>query len=382
MKSQQFYLPFRCRYKIVAAFLSVSTLMVSPSISHGQEQNQIPLVFVTPVEMQDVNRSYRFLGRIEPIEQVDVRARVEGFLQERHFEEGKDVEAGSLLFNIEPEPYEAVLHEARAELTRARARLDEAERNFSRMQSLIGSQAISQANVDQAERDRNTAAAEVEAAQARVESAELNLSYTRIESAISGRIGRTRYTRGNLVSPESGSLARIVQLDPIRVVYSVADRDRLAAWRALQPQDLRSFEASFTPLIRLPNGELYPHDGRIEFTDNEVDPNTGTISVWAIFPNADGLLMPGHLVGVESRVDQPRRLPVVPQAAIQRDRQGQFVLVVNGENRVEERRIETGETLDDRVAVENGLEAGEQVITRGLQRVEPGATVRTRMLSS
>lgn len=354
----------------------------SPAPAPGQSAGQLPLVAVIEAELEDVSRRYRFLGRVQAIETVALRARVEGFLQERRFEEGKDVEAGQILFLIEPEPYEAALGEAQAALNRASAARREAQLDLNRRLTLLERGNVSQASVDEAERDRDTAAADVAAASARVQRAELDLSYTRIVSPISGRVGRASTTVGNLVGPESEPLARVVQLNPIRVVYSVADRDRLEAWAALNPDSLESFEESFIPQIRLPDGNLYPHAGRLEFTDNQVDPDTGTIAVWAIFPNPDGLLMPGHLVTVESRVEAPRRLPVVPQASVQRDRDGQFVLIVNGDDIVEERRISIGEPFGQGVSVIEGLQGGERIVVRGLQRVEPGIAVEVSMHDS
>jgi membrane fusion protein, multidrug efflux system len=220
------------------------------------------------------------------------------------------------------------------------------------------------------------AQADVLAAQAAVQTAELNLSYTRITSPIDGRIGVTAVTAGNLVSPSTGSLATIVQLDPIRVVFSVSDRDVLAVqqqYEGLSPQELVK---RYVPKLRLANGAEYAQDGSVEFVDNRVDPATGTIAVRAMFPNPQQILLPGQFVTALIRPERSERRPVVPVAAVQQDREGRFVLVLDQQNRVAQRRIEIGPQIDQVFAVEHGLREGETVILGGVQKVQPGMAVQ------
>ena len=352
--------------------LAASICAAGCTQGEGQDDPSPPRVRVQEVEVVEHSDRHDFLGRVEAIESVDLRARVEGFLESIDFAEGKHVEEGDRLFRIEQANYEANLKEAQARLTRARAERKEASQLLQRRLALFDADAVSQESLDEAQRLYDASGADVRSAQAALQRAKLDLEYTEIVSPISGRIGKARYTRGNLVGPESESLARVVQLDPIRVVYSVSDRERLAAWTSLKPDSLRDFEDSFVPRITLPNGDLYEHAGRIEFSGTEVDPNTGTIPVWATFPNPDSVLLPGHLVSVESQERSTHATPVVPQIALQQDRNGTFVFLVNEKGIVERRDIEKGERVGADVAVMRGLQGGERVIVAGLQSVAPG----------
>lgn len=345
--------------------------------AHAQSRGKrpTPSVTVAVVKLQDISQSNSFIGRVEAIEAVDLRARVEGFIVEKSFEEGQDVEAGELIFEIEPDEYEADVKAANAQLVRAKASLREAERALIRAQELFRSDNISEAQVDEARANRDSALGDVRAAEANLRIAELNLSYTRITSPIKGRIGRAAFTKGNLVGPDSGPLARVVQLDPIRVVFSVSDRQLLEAKEALEVESLAALEEKFVPSLRLPTGQMYEYDGEIEFTDNEINPDTGTISIFARFENPNDVLLPGELVTVVARLEESQRMPVIPQAAVQQDRDGRFVLVVDEDSRVVERRIEVGQQVRTQWAVESGLEEGELVIFQGLQKVGPGDLV-------
>jgi membrane fusion protein (multidrug efflux system) len=326
--------------------------------------------------MEDVTRSTEFLGRIQAIQSVDIRARVEGFLQEVHFREGQDVQKGDLLYVIEPAQYRAALNSAKAQLQSAQAGLVQAEQNLKRQQELRKRGTVAQATLDQAVAQRDTAAANVTAAQAGVETAQLNLGYTRVATPIDGRIGATAATVGNLVGPTSGVLATVVQLDPIRVVFSVNERDLLAVKRRSTGVPQQAINARFVPTLRLSDGTMYPRPGNVEFVDNRVDPQTGTIAVYADFPNPDKLLLPGMLVTVLVRPEQPRRAIVVPIAAVQQDRTGPYVLVVDADGRVAQRRIEIEGQSDGSDVVKSGLREGENVIVQGLQKVRPGQTVK------
>ena len=339
------------------------------------DAEMLPVVRVQEVELGDVADKGRFLGRVEPIESVELRARVEGFLEEIAFSEGRMVEEGDPLFVIEKDNYRANLKEADAQLARARAERKEAERSFKRRESLIASDAVSVESVEEAEKRYVAGGADIRSAEAAVARAKLELDYTTIRAPISGRISKARYTKGNLVGPSSEPLAQIVQLDPIRVHYMVADRQRLAAWSSLSPESLEDFEQSFVPRIDLPNGERYEHPGKIDFSASEVDPNTGSISVWASFPNPESLLLPGHLVHVESETRETHPEPMVPAAALRQDRNGTFVFIVNEDNVVERRDVERGAQVATGVTVRAGLEGGERVIVVSSKGAVPGARV-------
>jgi membrane fusion protein, multidrug efflux system len=335
-----------------------------------------PAVTVVAIQTEDIAENTEFVGRIEAIQRVDVRARVQGFLDEVAFREGQDIKADDLLFTIESEQYDAALTQAKSQQVSAQASLRNAQLTLDRREALYKRQAGTQADRDQALADRDTAAAAVESAKAAVRTAELDLSYTRILSPIAGRIGKANITEGNLVGPDSGVLATVAQLDPIRVVFSVSERDFVTVGQQQQGATSEEINAGFVPTLELPNGTTYPEKGRLDFVANEVDPATGTIAVRAIFANADRLLLPGGTVLVRVRPAESRRMPTVPVQAVQENREGKFVLVVGPDNRVEQRPIEADQQVGQSWAVEDGLKAGESVIVEGLQKVRPGAQVQ------
>lgn len=348
-----------------------------PTGGQGGEQAPPPAVIVTEVEAERINEPFEFVGRVEAIEAVDLRARVRGFVQERLFEEGEDVEAGQLLFIIEPDEYEAQLASARAELSRAQANLQEAERELARNRTLFERGVVAQATLDTAIASAEAARAEVQAAEAAVRSAELDLEYTRITAPIDGRIGRALVSVGSLVGPDTGPLARIVQLNPIRVVFSLSEAALVDLKLTLPGEGKTEAELAqtFVPRIRLPNGTMYPDEGRITFINNEVDPSTGTVAVRARFANPQAILLPGQFVTVVVRQEEAESLPVVPAPAVQVDREGSYVLVLDAESRVEQRRVTLGARSGQDWAIEQGLQPGEVVIVQGIQKVRPGMVV-------
>ena len=339
------------------------------------EEAPPPAVTVAVVREHEVNQPFEFVGRGEARQTVDLRARVQGFLHERRFEEGADIETGQVLFVIDPSRYEAQLASARARLSRAEADLRAAERELARTRTLHARGTVSDAELDEATAAYEGAEAEVEAARAGVRTAEIDLEDTQIVAPIDGRIGRSLVSVGDLVGPEFGPLARIVTLDPIRAVFSVSEGLLVSLKLALDDDLERDARALFVPRIRLPNGEMYRHAGRIEFVAPEVDPATGTVAVRTLFANDDALILPGQFVTVIVRQKEGERLPVVPQLAVQEDRDGRYVLVVDDQNRVVQRRIVTGAQVDQGWAVEEGLEPGELVIVGGVQKVRPGMVV-------
>jgi membrane fusion protein, multidrug efflux system len=362
----------------VAALLATVLVMAAAGPAAAQQPGAgmpPPAVVVERIEVQPVNEPEEFIARVEAIDAVDIRARVQGFLRTVAFSAGQAVEEGDLLFEIERDQYEAAVASAQAQLSRAEASREEARRSFERNRVLVERQTVAQATLDEAQAAFDVSRADVEAAQAALRTAELDLSYTRITAPIAGRIGRALYTRGNLVGPSSGALARITQLDPIRVVFSLAE-GRLVTLRQQQTTDNRIDPQALRLTLRLPNGTEYNHRGRIEYVESEVNPQTGTVAVRLIFPNPDRLLLPNQFVTLMVREEDAREQPVVPQTAVLQDRQGRFVYVLQDDDTVTQQRIETGARVQNGWAVTEGLNGGEIVVVQGIQRLTEGAIVR------
>jgi membrane fusion protein (multidrug efflux system) len=379
-------LPLRQLTRLVIAMLALA-----PEASAQEQAAAPPAVQIAPVKLAQVTDTSSFVGSIVAIQQVDLRARVEGFLDQVPFKEGSFLPAGSLAFSIEKAPYEAALNGAEANLASAtatkagnEANLRQAELTLKRQQTLVRSDAVAQAAVDQATASRDLAAAQVQqaaaqiqAAQAQIEQAQLNLSYTQIRTPIAGRIGKAQVTRGNLVTASSGTLATVVQADPIRVVFSISDLGYLAVVDELKPNDqgVPSNPTRYTPRLRLSDGSDYPSVGKIAFMDNAVDPSTGTIAVYADFPNPNLQLLPGQYVDVTVEAGEAKSLPVVPAAAVQLDQDGAYVFVLGEGNRAVTRRIKTGARVGIDWAVSSGLASGDVVIVSGIQKIRPGIVV-------
>ena len=340
----------------------------------GQGKGPPPVVTVMPVTEKEVNLPDEYVGRVEAIQAVDLRARVEGYLEKVEFKEGTDVHAGDILYLLEQAPYKAKVNEASAKVAEAEAALKNARQYLQRLKA-VRSGGVSATDLETAANQELRTNAALQEAKANLEQAEINLGYTTIKAPISGRIGRTAFTKGNLVGPASGALARIVQLHPIRVVYSMSESNLAGARNARKAGNGKSLGCLLEPTIRIPGGGVYEHPGKVDFVDNEVDPNTGTIAVRAIFNNSDRLLLPGQYVMVLVKCKEGKRLPVIPQSAIQEDREGRYVFVVDGDNRIVQRRIVTGPVIHSDWVVESGLMQGETVVVQGAQKVTPGQIV-------
>ncbi len=337
-----------------------------------------PVVIVAPVGEKDIVPATEYVGHVEAIQAVDLRARVEGFLEKINFKEGDFVRAGTLLYVIEQAAYQAKVDADMARVREAQAEVVRADQHLRRLQA-ARKESISATDMDNAVAHGLAAKAKLAEARAILARSELDLGYTTIKAPISGRIGRTAFTRGNLVGPGSGSLARIVQVDPIRVVYSVSENDLAAVQAALHDAE-HGQKRLLAPQLRLADGRTLKITGRISFVDNQVDPNTGTIAVRARFKNPDGILIPGQYVTVLVKASASRIMPVVPQAAVLVNRQGRFVLMVDDQNRVVVRPVTIGPATGIYWAVESGLKVGEVIIVRGIQKVRPGQPVRVRRL--
>jgi membrane fusion protein (multidrug efflux system) len=337
----------------------------------------VPAVSVTPVVSRQVTETADYIGRVTAIDKVDIVARVPGFIEQRKFTEGQQVKKGDLLFRIEQATYRAAVEQARAALARAKATEVNAKVQLERGKELVRNSNISQATLDQRAADEEAAQASVLEAQAQLAQAEINLGYTEISSPIDGRIGLATFTVGNLVQPSSGRLATIVSQDPIYVIFQVPQRNILEYRRRVAESDSNTH---VTVHIKLPDGSPYPHPGLSNFLDVQVDATTDTVAVRAQVPNPAGLLTAGGVVGVTVERGAPRMALTVPQSAILLDQAGRYVLLVDAEKKVEQRRVSIGVEQGRNVVVTDGLKAGELVIVDGIQKVRPGQVVTANVV--
>jgi multidrug efflux system membrane fusion protein len=329
-----------------------------------------PAVSVAPAVEREVVLTDEFPGRIEAVDSVEVRARVGGYLQSVHFRPGALVRKGELLFVIDPRPFQAEVARAEAALANTRAQLDLARTELKRNEMLLAERATSRREYDDAAAKVRSLEAQIKAQDAQVDIARLNLAYTRILSPIDGRAGKAEITVGNLVpgeGPSSPVLTTVVSADP---VYASFEADEAAYLKYIA-----AARAGVTVSVGLADEEGFPHAGRLEFVDNRVDPQSGTVRMRAVLRNKDGRFAPGLFARI--RVGDsaaPRKAVLVADRAIGTDQSKRFVLVVNGENKAEYREVRPGRLVDGLRVVE-GLEAGERVVVNGLQRVRPGVPV-------
>jgi len=328
---------------------------------------------VVAATLKPVEQQVTFVGRVAAVDKVELRARVEGFLKERRYTEGDEVAAGEILFVIEPDQYEAIVAQRQADLSKALAEVENAQAQFARGEELLRQKNMSASEVDKLRAAHRVAEASVEQAKAALAAAQLDLDYTQIKAPVAGRIGRASLTVGNLVGPTSGVLATLVSQDPAYVLFPISQREFLEEKRRVAAEGIDTH--AIIARAKLPDGSLYEQLGRLDYVDVTTDPGTDTLLVRAVFPNPDGLLVDGQYLGVVLAEEQPKDALVIPQGALQIDQQGTSVLVLDSENRVQTRRIETGTIQGANVIVLGGLKAGELVVTQGLQKVRPGQVV-------
>ena len=337
-----------------------------------------PAVGVRAVTKRGVSQSFEFVGRIKAIDKVEIRARVEGFLEKVLFREGQDVKAGDLLYQIEKVQFDAQVQQAKANLASAEAESTNADLQYGRQLDLSKRQYSPQSTVDQQKAAVDTANARILQYKAALTQAQVNLDYTDIRSPIAGRIGRTTYTVGNLVNPASGVLATIVSQDPIYVLFPVSVRELETIREARRKEGGGLVKIDIR--LRLSDGSEYPHKGTWNFTDPQVDQQTDTLIMRATVPNPDRTLSDGQFVTaiIRERREEPRL--VIPQAALQVDQSGYYALVVDGQHKVEQRRIQTGPNLGTDVVVTSGVNEGDKVIVDGIQKVRVGQMVQETVL--
>ncbi|MBI3197831.1 MAG: efflux RND transporter periplasmic adaptor subunit [Rhodospirillales bacterium] len=353
------------------ALLGVALVVLLPGAPAGAQQAAPPpAVLVQAAELKPIADQSEFIGRAAAVDKVELRARVKGFLGPRKFSDGDLVKEGQVLFTIEPEPYQAAVDQKVAQRDAAKAALTNADLQLHRAEELLRSKTGTQVTYDQRLSEQLQAKAQLEDAAAQLRDAEIQLSYTQIKSPIAGRVGRAAVSPGNIVGPDSGVLATVVSENPIRVLFSITQRELLDARR-----DSGTSGDGLVVRLRLADGSLYKDKGKLDFIDVTADAKTDGQVVRAVFDNKQGLLTDGQTVRVIVEGEKVPTVVAVPQAAIAQDQSGPYLFIVNDKNVAEQKRVKVGVARDGLVAVTEGLKAGERVIVQGQQRVRPGMTV-------
>lgn len=354
---------------------ALAALAISPG-ARARTQGEPPLPAVTTAEVavKNVAPVQSYIGHVTAIQSVTIVPRVTAFIDSVPVRQGSDVKAGQVLFELQKAQYQATLQSARAELTSARAALRNADLAYQRATRLSKQGFEAQSNLDRATASFEQDQAAVLSAEANLTQAGLNLGYCTITSPIAGRIGAVTMTKGNLVTPNTPALATVNQLDPIRVVFSIPYRSIVQAEQKSGASE-RAIASSLAVRLMLPDGSEYDKPGRIAFEDNQVDTATGTVSVYADFPNPEGLLLPGAYVTVELHRAEPEERALVPVEAVQTDVKGTFVLLVGPDHKVKQQPVTLGAQIAQNFIVEKGLSGGESVIVAGVQKVRPGEMV-------
>ena len=368
--------------RLLPALAAASLLLPLPALAQFGPPGP-PAVGVVTVQNQAITETSEFVGRVQAIDKVDLVARVTAFVQERAFIEGSEVKQGDLLYRLERGPFEADLEAKQASVAQTQALLRNATITLNRAQTLLSTPAGQRSTVDDGLANQASIAAQVLAAQAQVKASQISLDYTEIRAPVGGKIGRTAFSVGNVVTPSSGPLATIVSQDPIYVMFPVSLRS------ALDLRNRYADKGGFAAVVvrvKLPDGSLYAQTGRLDYVDPSVSASTDTVNLRARISNplrtgakasdpgnrdlADGQFVTVTLEGVN-----PVRALGIPRSAVLSDQQGSYVYIVDAEKKAQQRRVTLGQSTPQMAIVMTGLQEGETVIADGIQRVRPGVAV-------
>lgn len=375
---QSFSPVLRC-FAGIALMLSVALAGCSKQTAQAPRSMPAPQVGVVTLKSEPLPVSTELPGRTSAYQSSEVRPQVGGILLKRLFKEGTNVKAGEVLYQIDPATYQAAYDSAKASLAQAEATLSSAKPKAERYRKLVKVDAISQQDADDAIAALKQAQASVKSAEAAVETARINLAYTKIRAPISGQIGTSSVTPGALVTADQASaLTTINQLDPIYVDVNESSTDLLKLRKALKAGKLKATDGKPVVNIVLEDGSTYGHSGKLEVIGSSVDTSTGTVALRAVVPNPDHLLLPGMYVTAKLSMAVNETAVLVPEQAISHNSKGEATAyVVNGQGKVELRVVQTAATVGNNWVVNGGLKAGDKVIVEGTMKVRPGESVRT-----
>jgi membrane fusion protein (multidrug efflux system) len=346
----------------------------------GEQAPPVIEIVATQVALSPYRESNSYVGRLEAAQDVTIQAKVSGYLTERLFNEGQHIEQGAKLYTIDPASFKALKEQAQADVERGNAKVKVSTRNFQRGQQLIKTGVISASQMDELEATYYEAIASAKAAAAAFDSASINLADSIIVAPISGQIGKSLHYVGDLVGPDVGALTTIVDTQTVNAIFSIDQKTLLAVYEArIQADDLAATEGALNVLIKLSDDSIYPHIGRLDYLDNRIDEGTGTAKVSAIIPNPDGLLRHGQYVKVIVQAAEPIDVLMVPQATVQSDQAGDFVLWVDDNKTVARAEVSLGTRVRENVVVNSGLVEGQNIILQGIQKVRVGQTVKMRI---
>jgi len=369
-------------FRLASSALSLGALVaLSTGCGPGsvKQHPSPPSVTVASTEGKEIVEWDEFTGRTEAVESVDVRPRVSGYIETVRFQSGQVVKKGEVLFVIDPRWHQADLDRRQAEFEQARVRLENARREADRTPQLLANKAISTEESDARQARYQEAKAALQAAQAALDSAKLDLEYTQVRAPIDGRVSRALLTEGNYVSGIAGAASLLTTLVSVNPIYAYADIDEnsLLKFNALaQAKKLETDGDGRIPVeLQLADEQDFPHRGYIESFDNHLDPNTGSILLRAVFPNGDGRIVPGLFARIRVPLSERHSALFVDERAIGTDQAQKFVLTLSSTNTVEYRSVKLGPVVDGKRIVRSGLNAGEMVVVNGLQRVRPGMPV-------
>jgi RND family efflux transporter MFP subunit len=359
--------------------LVVALAACDDSSNAAQQQAALPppAVSVAKPVVREVVEDDEFVGRFEAIDEVDIRARVGGYLQKIHFTDGAVVAQGDLLFTIDQRPFQTAVAEAEANLTIAQSQVEFTTKQVERARELSTRGNISVSALDERQQEFLAAQAQVQGARAALDNARLDFEYTEIRAPVGGRIDRNFISVGNLVSPDDTILTRIVSLDPIYFYFDIDERSFLAYARDARSRGLSLQEGSGSLPVRVRTADERDgsFDGKLDFAENRVDRGTGTVRVRAVLPNPDLVLQPGLFGTINIPGSLPYRGVLIPDDAIAADQDRRIVYVVDEAGKVTARQIRPGPRLHGYRVVREGLEGDETIVINGLMRVRPGVTV-------